>query len=260
MLSKNQKGVAHIGIILLVLLVLGVAGFVGYRVATHQTSSGSHDSHNTHTAEEHTAATAEPDVALQNFGLASLDSVLVSKDALREYNRGLKGFYVFGDTLSGNRLNPNFEFAALKPGTKVVSAIDGIVGFIKQQPESNDYEVFIQPKENSMWTIGYDHLVNVSVKKGDAVKAGTELGEPAMQGNGFTRFEIQINKDQNGQTTHICPSTLLTANVKDSLLASLKGMQEKWESVSGLDLYDTAKQTPIGCLEKTLTPAQAEGR
>lgn len=137
--------------------------------------------------------------------------------------------------------------------------VDGIVRFIKQQPDSKDYEVFIQPKEGSVWTIGYDHLTDVSVKKGQTVKAGDALGKPAVQNNGLLRFEIQINKDENGQTTHYCPTTLLAASVKDKWLTELTTMQNSWETKTGLELYDLTAQDPVGCLAKTLTPQQAEG-
>lgn len=175
---------------------------------------------------------------------------------------GLKGFYVFGEKLGGKtdtRLNPNFEYASLKSGSKVISAIDGIVAFIKEQAESKDSEVFIQPKEGSAWTIGYDHISNVVVKKGAAIKAGDTIGEPAIQNNGLFRFEIQINKDENSSTVHYCPSTLLAASVADKWLADLMAMQDKWESTTGLELYDVSSQTPTGCLKKTMTPSQAEG-
>ncbi len=257
MKKLNQAGF-HAVEVVIVFLVVGVIGFVGWQVfktkgePSNQTQAGQQNESKDET---------EADVELQNFGLESLDDVDVTSQALRDFqSQGLKGFYVFGDKLSGGRTNPNFEFASLKAGTKVVAAIDGVVGFVKQQSETGDYEVFLQPKENSVWTIGYDHLINVKVKQGDAVKAGDKIGEPAMQNNGFTRFEIQINKDENGSTTHYCPSTLVAASVKDKLLADLAAMQQNWESTSGLELYDTAAQSPVGCIMKTLTPAQAEGR
>ena len=54
--------------------------------------------------------TSEPVPALQNLGLASYDSIQLDPNALREFATfGLKGFYVFGDTLQGGRRNPTFE-------------------------------------------------------------------------------------------------------------------------------------------------------
>lgn len=260
---KQQHGFGHVGLIVLVLAV-AFAGVVGLRVLSAKPKSGS-GSDNTaqQTAGDQPAAkvSTEPDIALQNVGVTLNDDILFTTQATREFtDKGLKGFYVFGDALSGGRQNPNFEFAALKENTKVVAAIDGVVAFIKDQPESNDSEVFVQPKEGSKWTVGYDHLVNLSVKKGDMVKAGDPLGQPARQNNGMRRFEIQINKDENGVTTHVCPSTLLASDVKDKVLANLASMQNNWEQVTGFDLYDLTKQNPVGCLKPVLTPAEAEGK
>lgn len=256
----NEQGLAHIGLILLVVAVVAVVGAVGFRVLQQRNDKASSNSG----GQSAQTNRDEPTLELQNFGLASLDSVLVTNDALREYeSRGLKGFYPFGDKLGGKddtRLNPNFEFSSLKEGTQVISAIDGIVTFIKEQPDSRDFEVFIQPKEGSMWTVGYDHISGVAVKKGEAISAGTVIGNPTRQGNGALRFEIQINKDQSGTTTHICPSTLLATNVKNSALQELTSMQQAWNTVSGKALYDIAAQQPIGCLKTTMTVAEAEGR
>ncbi len=254
-IKKYQSGFSIIEIFV-VLFVLGLVGFIGYTFMSQNNKQIS--------ASKPAAQTKKTDISLQNLGLESIDSVLVDSNALREYDsKGLKGFYVFGDKLGGKsdtRINPNFEFASLKVGTKVVSAIDGIVAFTKEQPESGDTEVFIQPKEGSIWTIGYDHIANVAVKKGDEIKAGDVIGEPAAQGNGALRFEIQINKDENGTTTHVCPSSLLDERVKGEVLHELFHMMESWESTTGLELYDTTLQNPIGCLKKTMSIDEAEGR
>jgi hypothetical protein len=206
-------------------------------------------------------AAVEADIALQNVGLKDLTGVDYTVNATREFKtNGLKGFYIFGDKLSGGRVNPNFEFSSLKKGTEVVAAIDGVIGFINEQADTNDYEVFLQPKDGSAWTIGYDHLVDLKVKKGDVVKAGAVLGTPAVQNNGLYRFEMQINKDVAGVTTHYCPSVLLSAGVKDGILADLGAMQTKWETTSKLELYNLESQSPVGCTKATMSVAEAEGK
>lgn len=252
---RQETGSMHLALLLGV-VVLAVIGIVGWRVMSAEDKQPTAQQ-TTGKSEESTAP--EADIVLQNFGLASLASVDVTTQALREYeSKGLKGFYAFGESLSGGRINPNFEFASLKAGAKVVAAIDGVIGFVKEQPESKDYEVFLQPKENSKWTIGYDHLVNVTVAQGAMVKAGDVLGEPAMQNNGLTRFEIQVNKDENGKTTHLCPSSLVSDG---QLLKELAGMMSDWETTSGIDLYTFAETDLVGCKgQTTLTPEQAEGR
>ncbi len=254
-IHSNQSGIAHL-VAIMVIVVLGIVGLVGWQVLSKDNSSKVSSPSSANPSEE-----SESDIALQNVGLESIGDVAINQYAVREYaSQGLKGFYVFGDKLSGGRSNPNFEFSSLEEGTKVVSAIDGIVAHITEQTETKDSEVFIQPKDGSVWTIGYDHIVNLAVKKGDTVKAGDVIGEPAVQNNGLTRFEIQINKDEDGQTTHYCPSTLLATSVKEKLLAELGAMQTEWETETGLELYDLTTQDPVGCIKKTMTPSDAEGR
>jgi hypothetical protein len=257
----TQTGSLHLALILGV-VVVAVTGLVGWRVMSAEDEKSTNSTSQQSASNANQNAAEESDIVLQNFGLTTLDSVDINPYAVREFNsQGLKGFYAFGEPLSGGRLNPTFEFASLKSGTKVVAAIDGIVAFIKEQPETKDYEVFLQPKENSKWTVGYDHLVNVSVTKGATIKAGTVLGEPAVQNNGLTRFEIQINKDEGGKTTHVCPSTLINTETNGVLLKSLANMMSDWETKTGLDLYAVSETDLAGCFgATTLTPEQAEGR
>lgn len=259
-IKDSQLGFAHsLLVLLLVVVAVGAIGFFAFRNIQDRQSAEKND-----TGVQTSQVKDESTIKLQNFGIASMDSVLVTNDALREYDSmGLKGFYPFGDKLGGKtdtRLNPNFEFSSLKPGTKVISAIDGVVGFIKKQAETGDSEVFIQPSNGSVWTLGYDHISNVAVKKGQKVKAGEIIGDPAMQGNGALRFEFQVNKDEAGVTTHVCPSLKLDKDVKDSILTEVSAMQQSWNAVSGMNLYDLASQNPAGCIKKTMTVAEAEGR
>lgn len=245
--KHNQYGFGLVAIFAVVLAV-GILGFIGFRVFTAQ---------KTDTPSQTQQQAKSDELAIKNLGLASLDSVLVSNDALREYaSQGLKGFYAFGDKLGNTgRTNPNFEFSSLKAGTKVVASIDGTVVFVREQSGSADSEVFLQTFDGSAWMIGYDHLANLSVKKGDTVKAGDVLGEPVVQGNGLPRFELQINKKQSdGSELSYCPSALLDSSVKDKQLAELTTMMQQWESTSGLELYDIAAQKPAGCLAETVKP------
>lgn len=255
----DQYGFSHI-VVLIIIFVVTAIGIAGWRVMSKPKDKSSNQVSSTKQTESKKTSSSEPDISLQNLGLASLDSVNITTNATREFtSNGLKGFYIFGNKLSGGRTNPNFEYSSLKDGTKVISAIDGIVAFIKEQADSKDSEIFIQPKENSKWTIGYDHIVNVAVKKGASIKAGDVIGEPALQNNGLTRFEIQINKDEGGITTHYCPTVLLATSVKDKVISELTNMQNSWEKTTGLELYNLDSQDPIGCTKKTMTSSEAEG-
>ena len=247
------------GMIAVALLVV-IGGAVWYAMRGKQdTSTGQENGK----ARDQQQAAANDVLVLQNLGLSSLEAVAIDTAATRDFKAsGHKGFYAFGDILPGQpvRQNPNFEFSSLKEGTELIAALDGVVGFIQEQPESKDYEVFLMPSDNSEWVIGYDHVIDLSVKKGDTVKVGQRIGKPARQNNGLLRFEIQINKGKDdASTSHICPTTLLADSVKSKVEAELKDMQDRWESASGLELYDVAQQSPIGCIKQTLTPKEAQG-
>lgn len=166
--------------------------------------------------------------------------------------------FLFGQPLPGRdhvQLNPNLEFGGLVSAVDVVSAIDGIVGFVRQQTESNDYEVFLQPKENSMWTIGYDHLTNVAVKQGDAVTIGQKLGKAARENNGMYRYELQINKDVNGVTTFYCPVDLLRADVRESYATAITQFITEWNAFYGSKVYGTYTSA---CTKSVLTLSETE--
>jgi hypothetical protein len=242
--------------------LLGVIAFAAVTVLhkTDDTNTKESDQAVTNAAENSSKKQSD-DLVLQNIGLDTFDNILYDKHALSAYKTdGLKGFYFFGDELPGARKNPNFEFSSLKEGTKIIAAIDGTITFIKEQSESSDKEVFLQTNENSQWIIGYDHLVNVTVKKGDKVKAGDVLGEPGVQNNGLRRFEFQVNKKQSGgDDVHVCPTTLMSSSLKEGLEKSLSTMMQQWNTLAGFTVYEPALQTPVGCLVDTLTPQQAQG-
>lgn len=262
MKKHKQYGFVHVWLIIVACIVIGLVVFAASRVINKKTATNTADN-KTQQQTEQTQSTQKDELELQNIGLQSFEDINYTDQALREYSsRGLKGFYYFGDSLSGGRTNPNFEFSSIKDDAKIVAAIDGVIVFTKEQPESKDFEVFLQTSESSQWIIGYDHIVDVLVKKGDKVKAGDVLGRAALQNNGLRRFEFQVNKKQAGaDDLHICPATLLAGSVKDAVTNSLKTMMDKWESTSGIStLYDTDVQNPIGCGVQTLTPAKAAGQ
>ncbi len=149
--------------------------------------------------------------------------------------------------------NPNFEFAGLDKAITLVSAIDGIVAFIQQQSETNDNEVFLQTKENSVWMIGYDHVTDLQVTKGQTIKAGDVIGKAAVQNNGVYRYELQINKEVNGMTTYYCPTDLLAADVKATTVSAMEQMITDWNTFMGQKVYG---QYTTSCTKPFLTTAE----
>lgn len=264
-----KKGFGVVGI-LIITVALGAVIFAGWRVMENEKNNSSNTATSEHASEQaekksDSGNSTEEQLKLKNLGIKSFDEMTVSTDALREYDTmGLKGLYVFGDSLSGNRKNPNIEYASMKKDAKVVAAIDGEIVFIREQADSNDSEVFLQTSEDSVWMIGYDHLVDVQVKKGDKVKAGDVLGSPAVQGNGLYRFEFQVNKRgmSGSEDTHYCPFLLLDESESKTIKQSFTQLLARWETTSGKsELYDESKfGERVGCYDDTLSPAQAEGR
>lgn len=262
--QKNYQSGFGLLPVILVIFVVAAVGFATFMVFKNKTTANINDEARTERrSTENSQNNPEGELVIHNFGLDTLSSINITTDVTRDFKlSGHKGFYGFGEVLPGTpvRHNPNFEFASLKEDAVIVSAIDGVVVHINAQAESTDSEVFIQPFENSKWMIGYDHVINLNVKKGDKVKAGDRIGTPARQNNGLLRFEFQINKRNASEEVHICPSTLLESSIKDSYVQQLISMQNDWEKITGLELYNATVQNPAGCTMKEMTPAYAEGR
>lgn len=149
--------------------------------------------------------------------------------------------------------NPNFEFAGLDKPITLISAIDGVVSFIQSQSDTNDNEVFLQTKENSVWVIGYDHVTDLQVTKGQTIKVGDVIGKAAVQNNGVYRYELQINKEVNGVTTYHCPTDLLAADVKASTVSAMEQMITDWNTFMGQNVYG---QYTTSCTKPSMTTAE----
>lgn len=233
----------YIWIVLLVLVTLGAG-------CSKQSTTNSSEQQSQGNATTSTDST-EPQPELSNLGGISFGAYNAStklagdirmdpEHYLDEASGHVVPMYVFGQPLPGRsttQLNPNVEFGGLKNPITLVSALDGVVGFVRQQTSSNDYEVFIQPKENSEWTIGYDHVTDVTVKQGDRVTVGQVLGKAAKENNGTYRYEFQINRDVNGVTTFYCPTALLNARSKATYTTKIEQFINDWNTMTGKKSY-----------------------
>lgn len=257
------KKIVYISLGLLSLAILIATGILIFsKPVTNQDSSKLNETKlseiiervSSSSSNESLAALVDDSLELKNLG-TDMSNLIVDNNVLREYKtNGIKGFYTFGEKLPGKDiLNPNFEFASLRSTTKVISPIDGVIGFIRPQEDTKDYEVFIQTFEGSIWTISMDHLVKLEVKKGDRVSVGDLIGYPNLQGNGTYRFEIQINKDKDGKTSYYCPTFILESNAREILGKKITEMEKSWESVSKLDLYTIEKEKYPGCLYESFS-------
>ncbi len=189
--------------------------------------------------------------------------IVFTKDTLREQDGLSTPIVLFGQKLPKSpgqpqRINPNFEFRSLNSPIDIISAIDGVVVFIKEQPEANDYEVFLSKFDGSNWVIGYDHVTDLNVKKGDKVKVGQQLGKAALERDRYYRYELQINHEQpNDNTTMTCPTTLLDESVKDKYSKQFKQLEIDWKKWYGKDSF---VQNQGGCIKDLLTVKESEGR
>lgn len=203
---------------------------------------------------------------LYNLGGAQLpDDVEFNQYSLDVASGKTVAVFIFGQPLPAHpgepvRINPNIEFGGLKEPIELISAIDGVVGFIQEQPDSNDYEVFLMTQENSQWVIGYDHVTDLQVVQGQAVSVGDVLGKAALENNGYYRYELQINHEEGDDTTMYCPTDLLDASVQTDIQASLDTFvgdwNESYRAVFGTDAYPT--QTG-GCIQPLVTNAESQG-
>ncbi len=196
-----------------------------------------------------------------NASTGMAGDVLFSKNGL-DAARGQESiFYMFGQRLPKNnadepqRINPNFEFRGITKPIDLIAAIDGIVIDIKEQSGSSDVELFIVPSENSNWVVGYDHITDVVVEKGQTVKAGQKLGVVAKESSGDYRYELQINN--NATDTMHCPTTLLDPSVKTLLGTQITKLASDWTAWYGKDVFGAHTD---GCLKPSITAAESEGR
>jgi hypothetical protein len=107
----------------------------------------------------------------------------------------------FGDDLTPLQKNPAFEYRVNNSTVQVRSACKGYVEEIRLNDNFPDYEVWIKMSSNSVWTIIYDHVLNLTISKDDNVNPGDILG---IVGTG-NRTELQINKIINYEELSFCP-------------------------------------------------------
>lgn len=121
-------------------------------------------------------------------------------------------FLVFGYELTPGRFNPAYEIVTSTRSAQVFSATSGKVTSVRYNGGSDigqdDYEIFVQPSENSIYTIIYDHVRNVAVSKGSSLTPGTVLGDVGWVGVDQGRVELQINNEDSERA--LCPEDLGT--------------------------------------------------
>ncbi len=108
----------------------------------------------------------------------------------------------FGYDLTPVQKNPAFEYRVNNSTVQVRSVCKGYIEDIRLNDNTPDYEVWIKMSSNSVWTIIYDHVLNLNISKDDNVNPGDILGTVGTE----NRTELQINKiNNNNEELSFCP-------------------------------------------------------
>jgi hypothetical protein len=169
-------------------------------------------------------------------------------------------FGVYGMDLKGMK-EP--QIAIIAPlGTPVISMVDGTVCDLSKV-WSNDYSVRVAPIGTPCmignWAtvlFEHEHLINPTVKVGDKVKAGQQIGTVSdynqhWKAKGFGMIEIGVFfvKKGSNKSWHACLGNYLAPAKRDSMLAVLTSVQMAWMAeLSDPTLYDLGAQNPVVCL------------
>lgn len=152
----------------------------------------------------------------------------------------------------GTKILPTFEYRT-DSDADVLSVIDGLVTKIDYQSNTQDYEVLIQPEENSQWTLGQDHISNLRVAKGDKVKAGDILGKVGTLGGNLGRTEIMLWKSSSTRPVTYCPLKYFDPQLLAQYKQKIQQHMKDWEEFKGnLSLYNEDKHFLPGCIYETL--------
>lgn len=268
LMFKSQKGFSHI-LIVVVILVVAAVGLVGWRVFYEDSNSQTNKSVANQTGlsqSEKQKDPNEPPLKLKGIGL-NLDNydpatnmagdLMFTKTKLQFDLLFTDYGYVItaGNSATGqDKANPQPTFIAPE-GTKVHALVDGVVIDVPKL-YSNDYSVMVGTGDSdSPWRYETEHVINVSVKVGDKVKAGQVVAEVAPHNiapAGFGIVEIGILHGGN-PPQHVCPFAYLDDSIKADVQKKLTAFYKSWEQYKGnTNLYDEANMKIPGCL--TLDP------
>lgn len=249
--------------------VVAVVAFAGWRVATHKSSppsptSNNSQSNNTNTMNGKPIDNTQP--VLHNLGLsgfAPYDSATgragpiqlnTALEEYKQYGSNVKPFDVFGITIPNHpAINNTLDFAAIAHGTPVYAAMDGIVRSLDTQHSPllngfvDDYEITLATNDHSAWSVDYDHIQNVLVKKGDYVKAGQQIATTASHLNGTDRFEFGLWRPNGKGFIDGCPLSALDSSVQARYISQIKQLELDVNNLFGSQIYDLAQQNPVGC-------------
>lgn len=253
--KQNQAGFAHI-IIFLALIVFGLVGYTVFRIIQSKNS--------TYTAENTEAKAKSSQVKIKSLPIeidkydpatGKAGDLLFPAEA---FDKGVPdlifmgyGYIVPAELTPNKQAKSNPQPTFIAPlGTKVRALIDGEVIAVNSL-YSKDYTIHMKG-EGSELIFETEHVINVKVKVGDKVNAGTviaEVSDYSTQGYaGQGLVEIGVLKGGN-PPAHLCTFDFLDDSIKASVQSKLTQLEKDWEEFRGKpDLYGN-DITP-GCVNR----------
>lgn len=257
---KNQKGFAHLEILLIiiVLLVIGTTGaFVLHKNQAKNSGSASVKNTSTHGAEQITKLKSIG-FNLDYYNPATNhagDMVFTHEDHDLGQTHMIFADFGIQDVRSpddSTKRNPQPTFI-LPLGTKVHSLVDGVVLDVKELYSGDDtIMVSATGSQNSNYIYETEHINNPLVKKGDRVKGDQIIGEVSTHDSqyhpGFGIVEIGILHPSSTQAQHICPFHYLDDGIKADIQKKILNVHQAWENYIGMpNLYNDAHSAEPGC-------------
>ena len=144
--------------------------------------------------------------------------------------------------------SPQIELL-LPLGTKVHATVDGKIFDIKKL-YSGDYSIQIDVGDPELY-YELEHVINVTVKKGDKVKAGDVVAEVSTHNSknngGLGLFELGVLKHGN-PPQHLCYFDHVDSKFKKELDKKISAFYKSWEIYKGdTSIYDEASMPTPGC-------------
>jgi hypothetical protein len=267
---KNQKGFAHLALIGGVIVIAAIV-LIGFRVVNKNSNNNPSGGN----SQQHVAAPIDKtplviknwpvNIAAFNSATQLAGDVYMNKQVLTTSHLGLDQIplgdvgRVRIDRGTGKSYTlPTLDFLTV-PGAPLLSVSDGYVISVDHQLENgrDDYEMHVAPTNTnvSQWLIVYDHLVKPSVKKGDKITAGQQIGETAPMGSGapYNFIELQINYMATSETPAEgrCPYRNIAADRQKALGDQLRLITTAWEGLTDQSVYNEAAWVAPGCVTET---------
>lgn len=253
---QKQSGFAVIEFIIIIVIVAAI-GFVGYKVLTSKENDSSMSNNPSGQTSQQSSSPKIKNLGIDldyydpatgkagDVQFVKFDTAAGGLDAIfSEYGRPAPE----NNGMGAGRLNPQPTFVA-PLGTEVHSLVDGKV-FKVEKLYSNDYSVMVMP-EGSDLAFETEHIINVTVKEGDMVKAGDVVGTvsdyDARNLNGMGLVEIGVLLGGN-PPKHMCTFDYLDDSIKEETLKKITALEDSWEDFVGdKNVYQLEKEPIAGC-------------